>query len=101
MQQKPSLIDPITLEEGEEDPNADVQMSPASASFELDERPGESLINKYVKFPMYLEVVVQQISDFFKLSDLFTLANTHSLKILNEATRNQILLQIFPLRLRI
>lgn len=49
------------LEEGEEDPNADVSMMPADQlAFDIDEKPAETLISVYEKFPLYIEAKVLQ-----------------------------------------
>ncbi|TNV84672.1 hypothetical protein FGO68_gene6114 [Halteria grandinella] len=100
---KPPLIEPNGLEEGEEDPNSEANQAsePLKAQFDLEDKPLETLINKYAKFPLYIEVVIQHIADFFSMSEIFTVANIHSLKLVNEATKSSILFSIFPLRLRI
>jgi hypothetical protein len=44
---------------------------------------------------------VQQNSNFYDYQQPFNTANKYSLSLLNDQTRNNILLQIFPLRMRI
>lgn len=75
------------LEEGEEDPNSEGISEPLKDSFDLEDKPQETLIGKYVKFPLYIEVVIQHIADFFQMSDIFTGANVHSLRLLSEGTK--------------
>ena len=49
----------VALEEGEEDPNAEQCIAQSNQlSFDLEERPSETLINEYAKFPLYIEARV-------------------------------------------
>lgn len=87
------------LEEGEEDPNVDVVME-EPMGFDLNEKP-EEYLGQYEKFSLYLEVVAQSNPDFFAFEGPFSIANSYSIKMLNEQTKSQIIMQLFPLRFRI
>ena len=50
---------------------------------------------------LYLEVIAHLSHDFFQFEGPFSDANCHSIKLLSEQSKNQILMQLFPLRLRI
>jgi hypothetical protein len=93
-----------SLEEGEEDPNADpnqfasniLLVGNAVSHFNLDDRPSELLLNKYEKFPLYIEVVFQRpqssTAEFYAgLKEYFTPANIHSISLIGESIRDQVM----------
>ena len=57
--------------------------------FDIDEKPQETLIDEYLKFPQYIEVKVSPQS-FFQYKAFFTTSNVHSIEMLSEQTKNQI-----------
>ena len=57
--------------------------------FDIDEKPQETLIDEYHKFPQYIEVKVGPQS-FFHYKAFFTTSNLHSIEMLSEQTKNQI-----------
>lgn len=78
----------VSLEEGEEDPNADIAMLQQEVlDFDIDEKPLETLIDEYHKFPQYIEVKVSP-QQFFSYKSLFTSANLHSIEMLSKQTKN-------------
>jgi ubiquitin-protein ligase len=73
------------LEEGEEDPNADIlNLQPDQMAFDLDEKPSDTLVGEYTKFPLFIECRVQQNLKFFDFKAPFSQANSHSISMLSE-----------------
>jgi hypothetical protein len=60
-----------------------------------------TLIDKFEKFPLFIDVTIQQNPYFFDFLQPFSTSNIQSISILNESMKNEILLQLFPLKMRI
>lgn len=59
------------------------------------------MIGKYDKFPLYVEMRVEQNERFFDFKQPFTNYNQFSIGILKDKTKTEIGLQMFPLTMRI
>ncbi len=68
--------------------------------FDINEEPKELLLDRYPKFPLYIEVLISENSNFLNIKKSLSPSNIHGISVLAQK-KDDILLRLFPFALRI
>eukprot|EP00347_Sterkiella_histriomuscorum_P007800 403347513 len=71
------------------------------APFDIDDKPILYLADQYERFPLYIEIKISQNPHFFEYLKPFNSANTFSIEQLSNQSKEDIMVKIFPLVVRI